>query len=150
MTTRTLLLTLHIASVTAWLGADILQYVIAPRLERAEPAVALAWTRVQVMLHDRYYAVVAVLILITGVLLVLDGSWSWSSGFIWVGISAIVGGAILGGGGLGGLAKKRLAALEAGDAATVSTIAKRYLPLSLVVTALPLIALLAMVDKWRA
>ncbi len=35
-------------------------------------------------LHDRYYAVVAGLIAITGVLLVLDGDWSWSSQFVWL------------------------------------------------------------------
>ena len=150
MTTRTLLLTLHIASVTGWLGADILQYVISPRLERGERTVAIAWARVQLMLHEKYYAVVVVVVLATGVLLVLDGDWPWSSGFIWVGVGAIVGGATLGGQGLRNLTKKRVVALEAGDDAAVAQASRRAFPLSVIVTALPLVAILAMVDKWHA
>ncbi len=149
MTTRTLLLSLHVILVTGWLGADILQYVIGPRLERGGPAVSLVWARTQLMLHERYYAVVVVLILATGILLVLDGDWSWSSDFIWVGVGAIIGGGALGGGGLGSLARRRVAALEAGDAAGAEAAGRRMLPLSLVVSMLPVIAIFAMVDKWQ-
>ncbi len=82
--------------------------------------------------------------------MVLDGPWKWSSGFIWVGVGAIVLAATLGGGGLGGMATKRLAALESGDTATAADIKRRAFKLSLVVTAVPIIAILAMVDKWQA
>lgn len=149
MNARNVLLTLHIAAVTGWLGADILQYAIAPRLAKESPEVRTAWARQQVWLHDVYYAVVAVVIAVTGVLLVLHGHWSWSSTFIWVGVGAIVGGATLGGGGLGSIAKKGLAALEAGDADGADAARRRHLPLALVVSALPLIAIFAMVQRWR-
>ena len=103
-----------------------------------------------VWLHDTYYAVVGVTILVTGAALVQKSGWSWSSGFIWVGVGAVVGAAVLGGGGLGSLAKKRLAALEAGDAAGAGAARRRSLPLGLLVSALPLVAIFAMVEKWRA
>jgi hypothetical protein len=150
VTTRTLLLTLHVALAAGWIGADFVVHVLSPRLYREAPATQLSWARQIEWLHAKYYAAVVVLLLITGVLLVLDGDWSWSSGFIWVGVGAIVGGATLGGGGLGSLAKKQVAGLEAGDAAAVAAARKSMVPLSLLVTALPIITVLAMVDKWKA
>jgi hypothetical protein len=149
MTTRTVLLTLHIAAVAAWFGADVLQHVVSSRLERGGQAVATAWARAQLLLHERYYPVVAAIVLGTGIWLVIEVGWSWSSGFIWVGVGAIVGGATLGGGGLGSLTKQRITALEAGDAVVAATTARRARLLSLVVTLLPLLAIVAMVDRWR-
>jgi len=148
METRTILLAVHIAMAAGWLGADLVQYVLAPRFAREGHEVQTAWARQLVWMHERYYAAVAALLLASGVLLVLDGDWSWGSDFIWVGVGAIVGGATLGGGVLGNLSKKRLAALEGGDAAEAAEAERRYLPIALVVTVLPLLAILAMVDKW--
>jgi hypothetical protein len=148
METRTLLLALHIAAAASWLGADVIVHALTPRFERDSPAVATAWVRAQVWMHDRYYATVAVVLLASGILLVLDGDWSWSSDFIWVGVGAVVLGAALGGGGLGSLSKRRLAALEAGDAETAEATSRKLRGLSVVVTLLPIVAILAMVDKW--
>jgi hypothetical protein len=150
MTTRTALLFLHIAAAAGWLGADFVQYGLAPRFERQGPEGALAWSRAEIWLHERYYAAVVTVLLATGVLLVLDGDWSWSSDFIWVGVGAIVVGAGLGGGRLGPLAKQRVAALEAGDAAGADAVRRRMIPIQVVVTLAPLLALLAMVDRWEA
>jgi hypothetical protein len=149
MTTRTVLLTLHIAAVAAWFGADVVQHVISPRLERAGGAVAAAWARAQLLLHERYYPAVAATVLATGIWLVIEVGWSWSSGFIWVGVAAIVGGATLGGGGLGSLTKQRITALDAGDTAAAEATLRRARVLSVLVTLLPLVAILAMVDRWR-
>ncbi len=148
METRTLLLGLHIASVACWLGADLLVHLVSPRIDRDSLEAQAAWTRVQVWMHERYYPAVAVPAVLTGVLLVLDGDWSWSSDFIWVGVGAVIGGAALGGGGLGSLTKRRLVALESGDASGAAETGRKIQLLGLVVTALPLIAILAMVDKW--
>ncbi len=150
MTSRTLLLFVHIASAAAWLGADFVQYGLAPRFARQGPEGSAAWGRAEVWLHERYYPAVVTLLLATGILLVLDGDWSWSSGFIWVGIGAVVLGTGLGGGRLGPLAKQQVAALDAGDAASARAVRRRMFPIQLVVTLVPLIALLAMVDKWEA
>ncbi len=99
-------------------------------------------------LHDRYYAVVAGFILITGIALVQDGHWGWSSTFIWIGIATIVAGGTLGGIGLKGLAMKRIDALEASDAQRAATLERRALPIELLLTALVLVTIVAMVHKW--
>jgi hypothetical protein len=146
--TRTLVLALHIAGVAAWLGANFVQLVLSPRFAKGPSDVAAAWTRQTIWLGERYYIAAGALIAITGVALVLDGGWSWSSGFIWVGIIVVVIGAVMGGAGFGPLAKQRADALEAGDTAAADRAQGRIMPLALVDTALVLTAVLAMVDKW--
>ena len=115
MTTRTLLLAIHITAVGGWVGANFVQLVLSPRFAKGPANVAAAWTRQIIWLGERYYIAVGVTIAVTGVLLVLDGSWSWSSGFIWVGITVVILGAIMGGAVFGPLAKQRAEALEADD-----------------------------------
>jgi hypothetical protein len=83
------------------------------------------------------------------VLLVLDGDWPWSAGFIAVGITVVVIGAVMGSVFFGPLAKRRAEALESGDGAAADAAQRRILPLAFLDTALVLIAILAMVDKWR-
>jgi hypothetical protein len=150
MTTRTLLLVLHIGGVGAWLGANFLQLVLVPRFDREQPAVAAAFTRQLIWLGERYYNVAGGVIAITGVLLVLDGDWSWSAGFVGVGITVIILGGVLGVAVFAPLAKRRLAALEAGDVAEAGAVQGKILRFALLDTALILTAVLAMVDKWQA
>jgi hypothetical protein len=148
MTTRTIVLALHITGVAAWLGANFVQLVLTPRFARGPADVAAAWTRQTIWLGERYYIAAGGLIAVTGVTLVLDGDWSWSSGFIWVGIAVVIIGAVMGGAFFGPLAKRRAEALEAGDTTTADGVQRRILPLAFVDTALVLTAILAMVDKW--
>jgi len=150
VTTRTLLLSLHITGVAAWLGANFVQLVLSPRFARDRPELAAAWTRQQMWLGERYYNVAGAVIGITGVLLVLDGDWSWSAGFVWVGIAVVILGGVLGVAAFAPLAKQRLAALEAGDAPAAAAAQNRIIPLGLLDTVLILTAILAMVHKWQA
>ncbi len=150
MTSRTILLTLHIAAIASWLGADMLQYAMLGRWRKESVEGQAAWARMQFFAHDRYYAAVAVLILLTGLGLVFDGDWSWGSNFIYVGLGAIVLGGVLGGVGLKGLAKKRVDALEAGDVAAAEAAHRRALPIELFLTAYVLVTILAMVKRWGA
>jgi hypothetical protein len=146
--TRTLLLTLHITGVAAWLGANFVQMVLSPRFAKDGAAAAAAWTRQIIWLGERYYIGAGVLVGVTGVLLVLDGGWSWSSGFIWVGIVVVVTGAVLGAAVFGPLAHQRLAGLESGDLAAADAAQARIIPFAILDTGLILLAILAMVDKW--
>lgn len=148
MTTRTLLLALHITAVAGWLGANFVQMVLTPRFARGPAEIAAAWTRQIIWLGERYYIAVGVTIAVTGVLLVLDGDWSWSSGFIWVGITVVVLGAVMGSTVFGPLAKRRAEALEAGDQPSADAAQARMMPFAVLDTVLILAALLAMVDKW--
>lgn len=146
--TRTLLLALHLAAVAGWLGANFVQLALSPRFAKGPSDVAAAWTRQTIWLGERYYTAIGGLIAVTGVILVLDGDWSWSSGFIWVGIAVVAIGAAMGGLGFGPLAKQRAAALEAGDAPAADAAQSKIIPMALLDTALVLLAVLAMVDKW--
>src|SRR4051812_17188536 len=103
MSVRSVLLALHITAAASWLGADILQHAMRHRWKKETFDATEAWARMQFWLHDRYYAVVAVFILVTGAALVQNEHWGWSSKFIWVGIATIVAGGTLGGIGLKGL-----------------------------------------------
>jgi hypothetical protein len=150
MTTRTLLLALHIAGAAAWLGANFVQLVLSPRFAKGPADVAAAWTRQTIWLGERYYTAAGGVIAITGVLLVLDGDWSWSAGFVWVGITVVVIGGFMGGALFGPLAKQRAAALDTGDTAAADAAQGRIIPLALLDTALVLTAVLAMVHKWQA
>ena len=150
MTTRTMLLTLHITAIASWLGADVVQHAMRHRWRKETSEATKAWARMQFWLHDRYYAVVAVLILVTGIALVQDGQWGWSSTFIWVGIATIVAGATLGGIGLKGLAKQRIDTLDAGDTQGAAAVERRALPIELLLTVFVLVSAVAMVHKWGA
>ena len=149
MTTRTLLLTLHIAAVAGWLGANYVQMILSPRLAKGPASVSAEWTRQTLWLGQRYYVAIGALIPITGVLLVLDGDWSWSSGFIWVGVAAVVIGAVMGGAVFARLGEQRIAALESGDEAGAATALSRTLAFGLLDTLIVLTAVLAMVHKWK-
>lgn len=148
--TRTILLALHITGVAAWLGANFVQLVLTPRFARQPAHVAKAWTEATIMLGERYYNVVGGLIGITGVLLVLDGDWSWSAGFIWVGIAVVIIGGVLGVALFGPVAKRRAAAIEAGDATTAGKTLRTIIPAGVFDSTLIVLAILAMVDKWQA
>jgi uncharacterized membrane protein len=148
--TRTLLLVVHIASAGAWLGANLVQLALSPRFAKGSSDVAAAWTRQTIWLGERYYPTAGALLPITGVLLVLDGDWSWGAGFIWVGIAVVVIGGAMGGGLFGPLAKRRAAALKSGDTAAAEAAQARIIPFAYLDTALILLAVLAMVEKWQA
>ena len=148
MTTRTILVTLHIAAIASWLGADVLQHAMRHRWQHETSEATKAWARMQFWLHDRYYVVVAALILVTGVALVQDGHWGWSSKFIWVGMATIAAGATLGGIGLKGLAERRMESLEASDTQGAAAAERRALPIELLLTAFVLVSVVAMVQKW--
>ena len=148
MTLRTLVLTLHIAGVAAWLGANFVQMVLAPRFAKASNEIAAAWTRQTIWLGERYYSAVGALILITGVVLVIDGDWRWSTKFILLGIAIVFIGGTLGVAVFGPLAQKRADALDAGDDAAASAAMQRIIPWGAVDTILVLLTVLAMVDKW--
>ena len=150
MTSRTILLSLHIGAIASWFGADIVQHAMRHRWDKETLEAKKAWARMLFWLHDRYYAVVVAVIILTGVALVFDGDWSWGSDFIWVGVATIVTGATLGGIGLKGLAKKRIDALEAGDTAGADAAARRAVPIEVMLSVLVLITIVAMVHKWGA
>ena len=150
MSTRTILLTLHITAIASWLGADVMQHAMRHRWARETSDANIAWARVQFWLHDRYYVVVAAVIFASGVALVQDGDWAWSAWFVWAGIATIVAGAMLGGIVLKALAQKRADALAAAETEVAAAAYRHALPIELLLTTFVVVTVIAMVHKWGA
>lgn len=147
---RNVVLALHILSVACWFGANVVQLLLSPRYAKGDAGEASGWTRQTIWLGERFYTTNGAVLLLTGVALVIDGPWAWSDPFVWVGIAVIVIGAVMGAAFFGPLAKQRLAGLESGDTATADAAQTRIIRLAYVDSALIVLAVLAMVDKWGA
>jgi hypothetical protein len=146
--TRNLMLLAHITSVAAWLGANILQLVIGPRLRARGGDVARQWAETGEFLGKRYYSVVGGLVLITGIGLVFHGHWEWR-GFVLVGIGMVVVGAVTGIVGFDRLFKREVAARTSGDETAAKRAAHNITSLAFMDTLLLLVTALAMIDHWK-
>jgi hypothetical protein len=147
---RNVVLAVHILSVACWFGANVVQLLLSPRYAKGDVDEAAGWTRQTIWLGERFYTTNGAVLLLTGVTLVIDGPWTFSDPFVWVGIAVIVIGAAMGGAFFGPLAKKRLAGLESGDIAAADAAQARIIRLAYVDSALIVLAVLAMIDKWGA
>jgi uncharacterized membrane protein len=152
MTSRTILLSFHIVFVAAWLGANVVQLLLSPRFDKVGGAGNLEWNRQIEWLGKRFYAVVGMLVLLTGVGLVLLEStpWEWSDGFVGLGIGVVVLAAILGAAVFSPLQAKRIAAIESGDTTAARQLMGRIVAFGVFDSALVVLTILAMVHKWAA
>jgi hypothetical protein len=97
MTYRNILLVLHIAGAGTWLGANVVQAVVPPSAARLGKEALAGWYRLSSILARRLYIPAAILILLTGVLLVLENeAYGFGSTFVVIGMAMIVVGAVLG------------------------------------------------------
>lgn len=148
--TRTALLALHIFSVSMWLGANIVQLVLAPWMANRPWPTRADWADAAGHLARRYYNLAGTLVAGSGIALVVHGRWSFSAGFIVVGLAVVaIGGA------LGPLvfipsAQAAAAAWRDGDPQRAGAFTNRALRFAVLDTALLVVAILAMVDKWAA
>lgn len=147
---RTLLLTVHIIGVAAWLGANFVQLVLLPHFARRGTEAQLAWTEASMWLGKTYYNAAGALIGLSGVALVLHGDWGWGRGFIWVGIATLAIGGVVGSVVFAPLmGKLRAQIAESHDdraAETRITIRK----VALIDTGLIVLTMVAMISKWAA
>ncbi len=150
MTTRNVLLWLHICAIAGWLGANFVQLVLSPYFEKVGGETRRGWTEATNWLGTRYYAVVGVLILLTGVGLVLKTPYDFSAGFVGLGIFTVVLGAVMGGAVFAPLTKKRLEGIDAGDESRAKAALNRITMAGVFDTALVAVTVLAMVYRWKA
>jgi hypothetical protein len=145
---RNLLLLAHITAVAAWLGANILQLVIGPRLRARGGDIARHWAETGEFLGRRYYNVVGALVAVTGIALVLHGHWHWR-GFVLVGIAMVIVGGVTGVVGFDKQFKRELAARRDGDDAAARRAAHTITSLATMDSFLLLVTMLAMIDRWK-
>lgn len=146
MTFRNILLVLHIAGAGTWLGANVVQAVVSPAAARFGKEALAGWFRLTSVLARRLYIPAAILILVTGVLLVLDNeAYGFGSTFVTIGMAMIVVGAVLGMTVFGPGGDAAAAAVESGDASRIRSAVARITRWGMVDTVLLLATITVMV-----
>jgi hypothetical protein len=146
MTYRDILLVLHIAGAGTWLGANVVQAVVPPAAARAGEATLAGWYRIAGAMAKTVYIPAALLILITGILLVLDSdAYGFGSLFVTIGFGMIVVGAILGSVVFGPGGEAAAAAVEGGDQGAIRTAVARLTRWGIIDTLLLLFTITVMV-----
>jgi hypothetical protein len=113
---RNILLVLHIAGAGAWFGANLMQAIVPGLLGPVSPAAA-SWFRTTEKLATRFYIPVAVTILVTGILLVLNSeAYGFGSVFVSIGFVAVIIGAVLGSTVFGPKSEAIADAIDSGEA----------------------------------
>lgn len=151
MTYRDILLVLHIAGVGAWFGANVVQIFIPPAAAQIGAATLASWYRMTSVMARRLYMPAAILILITGILLVIESPiYGFGSTFVTIGFAMILVGALLGifvfGPGGGAAAD----AVESGDQNTIRAAVARITRWGMIDTLLLLVTITVMVIRLGA
>lgn len=148
MTYRDILLVLHIAGAGTWLGANVVQAVVPPAAARIGAGTLAGWYRLTSVLATRLYMPAAILILITGILLVLDSdAYGFGSVFVTIGFGMIVVGAVLGMLVFGPGGERAADAVEAGEQSAIRSAVARLTRWGLVDTLLLLLTITVMVMR---
>lgn len=149
---RDFLLVLHILGAGTWLGANIVQAVAPPMFARQGTEAAAGWYRVAGRLSSRLYMPAAIVILVTGILLVLesDGAYSFGSTFVGIGFATIVIGALLGIFVFDPVSTRAADAIDAGDGAAAGSARGRLAVFGVIDTVLVITTITVMVLKLGA
>lgn len=146
MTYRDILLILHIAGAGTWLGANVVQAVVPRAAAKAGTATLAGWYRITSVLAKRLYIPAALIILISGILMVLDSdAYGFGSTFVTIGFAMIVVGAVLGSVVFGPGGEAAAAAVESEDLSTIRRAVAKLTTWGLVDTLLLLFTISAMV-----
>ncbi len=144
------LLTLHILAAGTWLGANVLQFIVTPQLQKAGGAVAAGWHRTAVGLLKTLYMPAAVVALVTGFGLLSAGTNDFSMGdpFVSIGFLTVIIGSVLGMAFLAPTGRKAADARESGDDVAAADAEKKILAVAILDTVLVVVTIAAMVGTW--
>lgn len=143
------LLFLHVLAAAAWIGAALKEAIEKPLIHHGEPAVRAFWLRSQMKLATRLYIPAAVIVLVTGIVMVVDNeAIGFGTTFVSIGFFMLIFGAAVGGGLLGQRAEQAATHLERGDVTAAAAVDAKARPFELLDIALLLLTLAAMVWKW--
>ena len=147
---RDLYLVLHIFLAAAWIGGGLTVGFLLPRMQQSGATAAKAFFGAYEGMGKIYFNVAGIGVLITGILLVLDGTngYEFEDAFVIIGVIAVIIGAVLGMAGFGPLGRKVIAAYDAEDEGAVKTLTGRFATLGIIDALVLIVALVAMVYKW--
>ena len=144
---RDVALWLHIIGASMWLGTNVAQTVIGPRLVGG--GAGLQWLKAVEKASGPIYGAASGLILLTGIYLVLSNdAFSFGSAFVGIGIAVVIIGGALAGLVFNRKTRQAIALFESGDNAKAMPVYKSIGSWALLDTALIAFAILAMVSKW--
>lgn len=147
---RTFLLVIHIVAAGAWIGANVTQVVVTPRVSKMGGEAAAVWMRATVTMGRLLYTPAAILSLLTGFALVLrSGSpYEFEQAFVVIGVAMVVAGAVLGARVFGPQGERAAAAFEAGNGDGAREIVARLTAFGFLDSALLVVTVWAMTAKW--
>lgn len=145
---QTFLLFLHVLGAAVWIGGTVTALVLQRQFEGSDNA-AVAWRERSPVLGRAVYPSAAILVLVTGILLVLgNDAYSFADTFVSLGFLMFVVGLVLGVGFYGPQGRKALEALTEGNVSAALAIDRRIMALGVIELALLVVTLLAMVYRW--
>jgi uncharacterized membrane protein len=143
------LLVLHILGVAAWLGANVTQFAVNGSMIEDRGPVAARWLRTTALMSKTLYMPAAMLILVTGILLVItsDGDHAFSDPFVSIGFLMIVVGAVVGAVVIAPQAERAADAIDADDGDTANSALARIRQFGSIDTVLLIVTIWAMASK---
>ncbi len=145
---RDLLLLLHILSAMTWFGAGAWGLIAVRRVQRVQGTEeADILLQKMELVENRVFPPAAILVLLSGVGLVLNGSAGWGDMFVYLGMTGVIVSMALGGA-VGGRLNRELAdAREAGDTVKTAGLVNRWLNLGRIELLILLVIVALMVYK---
>lgn len=147
---RDVALWLHIIGASMWLGTNVAQMLIGPRL--VNDGAGLQWLKAVEKASGPIYGSASGLILLTGIYLVLSSNdaFSFGSAFVGIGIAVLIIGGALAGLVFNRKTRQAIGLFESGDSAKALPVYKSIGSWAVLDTALLAFVVLAMVAKWGA
>ncbi len=114
MTLYELMKTIHVLAAAAWVGGAVISHVQGALIAKSKDQQrVLNFVKEQNWLGTRYFAPLAVVVLIAGIVMVVDSGWNFSDLWIVIGLVLFAATVFVGAGMLGPQGKKLETAIEA-------------------------------------
>jgi hypothetical protein len=147
---HTFLLIIHVMTAAIWLGAGVAVGVLASLTSRQVATTGKALPESFEKLGNVLFMPMGILVLISGVVLVLDSPWKFTSLFVIIGIIAVVNGAVFGARVTGPMTKSMQQAHQSSDVPRLRALYSRFGMLVLADVGVVAIALISMILKLGA
>lgn len=146
---RETLLIIHILAAGTWIGGSLTVLFLNGRLRKRGHEAGAGFMSGFEEMGRKYFPPAAVLLLLTGILLVLDSDvFGFGNAFVAIGIAVVIAGALLGSLVFDPIAKEARRAHGEGNDAAADTAYRRFGRVGLLDISLLVLAVVAMVMKW--
>ena len=148
---RDTLLIIHILAAGTWIGGSMAVTYLNRRLRAKGHETGAAFMKAFEQMGRTFYPPAAIVVLITGILLVVDSDvYAFEDAFVVIGIATVIAGAVLGTRVFSPIARRAIAAHEDGDDGAAAGAYRRFSSFALLDLAILVFAVVAMVAKFGA